>query len=85
MIIALDYDDTYTLHPAFWNQVVNFAHACGHTVVCVTAREQSRNPIRDLSIVPIVYAGMAAKRSAALRAGYDVDVWIDDMPEMIVQ
>lgn len=32
----------------------------------------------------IVQAGTMPKRRAAERAGYQVKVWIDDMPEMMV-
>ena len=33
--------------------------------------------------IPIVYCGNESKRQACLKAGYEVDIWIDDMPAMI--
>jgi hypothetical protein len=34
-------------------------------------------------LVPVVFAGGEWKREVALKQGYKVDVWIDDMPEYI--
>lgn len=87
MIIALDYDDCYTRDTTFWGNFVmhaeRFAH---HKVICVTARDVN-HPITDpafrLAVSDIVYAGRQPKRTAAEAAGYKVDVWIDDMPEMV--
>jgi len=33
--------------------------------------------------VPIIFDGNDWKRDAALKAGYDVDIWIDDSPEIV--
>ena len=86
MIISLDYDRTFTADPDLWRRFISDAERCGHTVVCVTGRKVkpdfSREP-RLPDSVAIVLAGDEWKRHAAARAGYPVDVWIDDMPEMI--
>ena len=59
----------------------------GHTVVCVTGRREppdfSREP-RMPDSVPIVCVGPEVlKRPAAAKAGYPIDIWIDDMPGVI--
>ena len=82
MIIALDYDDCYTRDPQLWEAFVSLAYARGHRVICVTARDLN-NQIPSFPGGEIVYAGRQPKRAAAEAAGYKVDIWIDDMPEMV--
>jgi hypothetical protein len=36
-------------------------------------------------LVPVVFAGRDWKRDAAERRGYKVNVWIDDVPEMVAK
>lgn len=87
MIIAIDYDNTYSADPESFNKVIAVFKAAGHDVICVTGRDDGvmgvpvRNSIGKL--VPIVFAGAVSKRIAAEKRGYIVDVWIDDMPAMI--
>lgn len=49
MIIAIDYDDTYTADPAMWDQFIKLANEAGHKVVCVTCRmdpdDKERGPM----------------------------------------
>lgn len=77
MLIAIDYDDTYTADPALWDVFIAVASSRGHEVICVTGRRASQPVGLEL---PTVYADGEYKREAAERAGYRVDVWIDDMP-----
>jgi hypothetical protein len=90
MLIAIDYDKTWTEDPPLWLAFVEAAWKRGHRVVMVTGRsgwtddmERGRLPV-DL---PIVYSGSQfgaqLKQRAALAAGFNVDVWIDDMPGTI--
>jgi hypothetical protein len=86
MIIAIDYDNTYTADPNLWNNFVTTALEIGHTVICVTARPEIMGQVVLDSIgklVPFVFAGGEWKREVALKRGYKVDVWIDDMTEYI--
>ena len=86
LVISIDYDDTYTAEPMLWAQFIGLARAAGATVICVTGRKEppdfTRNPPLPAS-VPIICAGNQWKRSAAEKAGYAVNIWIDDMPEMV--
>ena len=85
-IFGLDYDGTFTADPDLWRQFISAAQARGHTVVCVTARrtppDYSREP-RMPDSVSIVCAGQVWKKHAAAKAGYPVNVWIDDIPGLI--
>lgn len=84
MLISLDYDLTYTADPEFWDAVVLAGKARGHQFVCVTGRaEPPQAPRQRVPDMPIVCAPHTYKRGAARRAGYFVDVWIDDSPGAI--
>lgn len=83
MLIALDYDKTYTRDPSYWDQVIALGQQRGHEFVCVTGRREPPGS-HELHIpIPVLCAPSQWKRHAAMAAGYHVDVWIDDMPEMI--
>lgn len=89
MIIAVDYDNTYAADPVTFNKVIENFKQAGHTVICVTGRDDGTmgDPVRASvgQLIPIVFAGKEWKRNAALKYGYKVDIWIDDMPEMIAE
>jgi hydroxymethylpyrimidine pyrophosphatase-like HAD family hydrolase len=86
MIIAIDYDNTYTADPHLWDEFIRSAEATGHTVICVTARPDTMGqPVLDSigKLVPVIFCGGEWKREVALSRGYKVNVWIDDSPEYI--
>jgi hypothetical protein len=86
MLISIDYDDTFTLDPEFWRQVVELGELRGHSFVCVTARNEPPDPMREPALpgsVPVVCTGGLPKAPVAMRKGFNVNVWIDDMPGMI--
>lgn len=80
MVIALDYDGTYTEDPLLWQMFIRTARIRGHRVICVTARWPSSPVPATCGFDDLVYAPEGDKSTAARRAGYRVDVWIDDMP-----
>ena len=41
MLIALDYDETYTADPVLWDRFIGDANDHGHTVWIVTARRDT--------------------------------------------
>lgn len=86
MIISLDYDDTYTNDPVFWNQFIGLAKAYGHEVICVTSRRDTMDNRADMEIPveKILFAYDAPKKDYANWQGVKVDVWIDDNPHRIV-
>lgn len=48
MLIALDYDGTYTADPVFWETFIVSARVHGHTVVCITMRHEHEEMARAL-------------------------------------
>ena len=87
MLIAIDYDKTWTEDPDFWNQVVCIGRSRDHSFVMVTARSKWSDDMARSNLpqdLPIVYTGgRELKRKAAFQAGHYVDVWVDDMPGTI--
>lgn len=95
MIIAIDYDGTFSRDPVLWGEFVRAALLRGHTCILVTGRsDELISPNGSTrwgdevragvgTLMPIVFAGMEWKRVAAKTAGYAVDIWIDDFPEYI--
>lgn len=94
MVIAIDYDDTYTADPDFWRKFIHAANNSGHTIIMVTQRcrcypEQVREVEERVGrLLPIIFAGdpllAQSKMQAAQTAGYVVDVWIDDNPQSVL-
>lgn len=88
MILALDFDDTYTLDPALWQQVVKLFKAAGHRVICVTCRHDTPDNRLEV-VVPGVdwrehyFTSMAPKRWHMELRGIKVDVWADDLPRCV--
>lgn len=81
MIIALDYDDTYTRDPEFWNKVIDLAQSRGHLVVCVTMRHQHEIEIEKFPPnITIITTDRKAKFFYVAEKGIIIDVWIDDSP-----
>ncbi len=91
MKISIDYDDTYTRDPAFWDNFARAALAKGHKVYCVSARGTQHMDEPKRSIGQIIGpdncfgTGLRPKRHFMWHVhGIYIDVWIDDQPEMIV-
>lgn len=84
MRIALDYDRTYTLHPALWDAFLVLLQHNGHDCRVVTAR----SPVLDRTEalvelerkVPVIYTNGIAKHFHCTHwtCGWEPDVWIDD-------
>lgn len=88
MVIALDYDDTYTKDPRFWDMVISAAKHREHTIYCVTMRSAAEvgDVDRDLGdkVDGIFCTNREAKEKYMFKQGYYIDVWIDDMPFFVV-
>jgi hypothetical protein len=80
-VIAVDYDDTYTADPELFSSFIKAAQARGHLVVIVTARH-SNKPV-SVEGCEVFYTDGAPKASHMNAAGLEVDIWIDDWPELI--
>lgn len=90
MRIALDYDLTYSIDPAFWQSFAGLAAMAGHDVRIVTFRDARLDRTTPLieaeKIVPVIYTGGIAKRwfCEHFGDGFLPDVWIDDRPESVL-
>ena len=78
MIIALDYDKTYTADPKLWMDFIQSCKARGHKVICLTMRYPTE-PITDM-LCDVIYTSRKAKLVYAIKNGIAVDIWIDDSP-----
>lgn len=78
MLIALDYDKTYTADPLLWNDFIAIAQKRGHAVKIVTMRR----PDQTINGAPVdvVYTSRKAKASVV-----SADIWIDDSPNWVYQ
>jgi len=88
MIIALDYDDTYTADKALWNAFIPLAQILGHTVHIVTMRdgvEDWNEEFKELAEggVKTIFCNGESKKDVTEREGIKIDIWIDDKPEGI--
>jgi hypothetical protein len=88
MIIALDFDDTYTADAKLWEQFISLAESAGHRVVMVTCRrdtDENREEclIQSLPTHAHYFTGLSPKRWFMEQRGVKVDIWVDDMPESI--
>ena len=89
MLLALDFDETYTRDPIFWEMVIELSIQRGHSVICATLRrdvpheaDEVRSALGHI-VEAIVFTGGKAKHDAVYAAGYMPSVWIDDMPQFI--
>jgi hypothetical protein len=84
MIIALDFDETFTEDPSLWTAFIVKAKTRLHTVTFVTYRPSNGNN-SDIEYeaeclgLDIVYTAGKQKQHC-----FKADVWIDDSPETIV-
>ncbi len=83
MLIALDYDHTYTEDPELWNAFVISARARGHGVVCVTMRYDNAAERVEVPL-EVIYTGRRSKETVVKEQGLIIDVWIDDSPYHIL-
>lgn len=87
MLIALDYDGTYTADPAFWDRFLKVAKEAGHEVVCATMRHEHEGAevIGSLPGLKVVFTGRQAKRAFLAERGIFPSIWVDDNPAWIYQ
>jgi hypothetical protein len=76
LLIALDYDGTYTADAELWNAFIHFATQKGHKVVILTMRFPQETVVN----VPceVVYTSRRAKYNFI-----KADIYIDDKPSFL--
>ena len=85
MIVALDYDGTYTADPELFALLIALLKDRGHQVIIATMRYADREEIEHDTGCTIYYTGRKAKAVALRDLGMTPDIWIDDMPLWIHQ
>ena len=87
VLIALDYDDTYSTDPELWLAFVTSALARGHRVEVATMRAPHEHEDLDprlVALIPVNFCNGVAKKLALARKGIYPNIWIDDRPDWIV-
>lgn len=89
LLIALDYDGTYTADPEFWLDFIKMSEARGHEIVVATMRTPEEKETMDdklLDAIPwVVTTSRKAKKQFLLDYGIAPDIWIDDHPLFLLQ
>jgi hypothetical protein len=90
MNISLDYDDTYTQDPVLWNGFCRTAKMRGHTVYCVSFRDTKQMDEPKATVGQVIGehncygTGMRSKKDYMWHQHrISIDVWIDDLPQLI--
>ncbi len=87
LVIAIDYDDTYTRCPGVWDECISIFQDAGHKVICVTCRRRTLENIAFCKIPGLFtyHTELQAKEKFLLeRYNLRVDIWIDDQPKYIL-
>jgi len=89
LTVAIDFDDTFTADVDTWSEVIRTLQRSGHVVVCVSARREMFSNRRELETslpegVAVFLSYDEPKRQFMEKQGYDVNIWIDDIPEAII-
>lgn len=89
MLIALDYDGTYTEDPDLWLAFITDARSRGHLVMCVTMRYSHEGEAVERQLTGrvdrIVYTGRKAKLRHMQFLGLTPNIWIDDAPHWVLK
>lgn len=90
MIIAIDYDHTYTNDPELWDEFARNAIKRKHSVYCVSARAESMMDDAKNTIGKVIGpancfgTNLHPKREFMLNNhNIRIDVWVDDTPSFI--
>lgn len=81
-VFGIDYDDTYSDDPDLFAQIVSLIKSRGHVAVIVTYRHGIKDKIPETGC-EVFYTGGTPKAQFMRDAGLEVDIWIDDYPELI--
>lgn len=89
MTIALDFDNTYSLHPLVWNDVIDQFQRSGFRVIMVTDRSaQHENSdlyraVKFSGISEVFFTDNQPKKPFLAVLGIHPNIWIDDDPASI--
>ena len=88
MLIALDYDNTYTKDPDFWLAFLKLAEEHGHQVCVATMRTTEEKDDMCDRLFEVCHQIIPTHRNAKLPFlaswGLKPHIWIDDQPHFIL-
>lgn len=91
LVFALDYHNTYSADPKFWDTFIYMAWMRKATVYCVShaTDDDEKQAIRDsigkvIGMDCVIETNGAAKLPYCEKHGIDIDIWIDNNPEHII-
>ena len=88
VIIAFDYDETFTRDPLGWSEASGVLRDHGHTIIGATMRSgQELGDVAPSYVAlcdQIVCTDREAKRPALARLGIFPHVWVDDTPPAVI-
>jgi hypothetical protein len=91
-LIALGFNRTFTADRRLWVAMIVSAVRVGHKVIMITTRNETPKNMQKIRaalgpyvnhVSAILFTNGAPKRQYAQLQGYKVDIWIDDVPEVI--
>ena len=91
MLIALDFDGTYTADPELWDMFIENVRARGHEIIIATMRIEGMEEDAvlgfglDKKVDKIIYTNRLAKKAAVRKQYKDPDIWIDDNPDWLYE
>lgn len=88
LVIALDYDGTYSADPGLWLEFIKIAQKRGHEVLIATMRTDAElddmcETLQD-RVNRIIPTHRNAKKPFLEGFGIKPDIWIDDYPHFII-
>lgn len=85
MLIAIDYDGTYTAYPELWDNFIRLARSRMHVVMIVTMRADFE-PVRlGATVDRVIYTDRKAKLPFLKRLNLTPQIWVDDRPDFILE
>lgn len=84
--MAIDFDNTWTTAPIVWLRIVALLEKAGCQCIIATGRTGFSDDMERARLppgMPVVYCGSRLKEDVCREQGWNVNIWIDDMPCMI--
>jgi hypothetical protein len=88
LILALDFDDTYTANPELWDSFIILSQMCNTEVVIATYRHEVEDADPALDRIKRLgtrcyFTDGKAKKPFLEALGVNVNIWIDDRPQTV--
>jgi len=87
MIVAIDFDQTFTADPNMWAGFIDLANDYGHRIICVTCRPKwdtgGMEQIEKIIGKDNIFFTDNECKISYMEGKCHVDIWIDDTPATI--